>query len=71
MNFSQLKRDICDEIESILACYWSESRLRSLHLVPGGRRPVTNAELFRGLQSKQRLSAPRIRHTNSIGKDAA
>ncbi|HKT89083.1 MAG TPA: hypothetical protein VJQ59_11630 [Candidatus Sulfotelmatobacter sp.] len=26
MNFLQLKTDICNEIESTLACYWSSPR---------------------------------------------
>lgn len=59
MNFSQLTKDICNEIESTLACYWSGPR-------PGrqpandGKRQATKRDLrrqenFRGPGDRRRF----------------
>lgn len=47
MNFSQLKTDICKEIESILACYWSTSRLAGRKVEAGSKHAGGGGNLHR------------------------
>lgn len=56
MDFSQLKTEICDEIESIIAEYWSS------HCLPaeprrGGRRRRVDRVLPGGLQRREGRAA--------------
>lgn len=44
MNFSQLKTEICKEIESTLACYWSGPHRQSAN---DGKRQATKRDLRR------------------------
>jgi hypothetical protein len=45
LNLSQLNKEICDEIETILACYWSSPSLPSYRPQPGNRHPRPDRDL--------------------------
>lgn len=54
MNFSQLKTDICKEIESTLACYWSSSRLAGRKVEAGIKHAVRDGNLRRRKNFRRR-----------------